>query len=148
VLYKLMVVLHMLGACVWIGGHAVLIAMVLPRALRHNDPGPILDFERDYGRLGLAALIVQLVTGLWLANRWVGSWSTILSEPTAQGHLVLAKLTVLIITVALAGYTFHRVLPHVAARRFRAFVLLSGTVTMLAILMLILGVGIRTGGLR
>lgn len=145
-LYKAMVMLHVFGACVWIGGHIVLIAMVLPKAMREADPKPVLDFERGYGRLGLAALIVQLLTGLWLANRWIGDWSTVFSEPTPQGHLILSKLTVLIITVGLAGFTYHSVLPRVEERGLRAFALLSGAATMLAVVMLILGVGIRTGG--
>lgn len=45
-LYKLMVMLHMLGACVWIGGHAVLVTMVLPSAMRKRQPERVLEFER------------------------------------------------------------------------------------------------------
>lgn len=146
-LYKLMVMFHMLGASVWIGGHVVLVGMVLPKALREKQAQPILDFERGYGRFGLAALIIQLATGLWLARRWVGEWTTIFTEPTPQGYLVLSKITILIITVVLAGYTYHRVLPRLENGGVRRFVLLSGLTTALAILMLVLGVGIRTGGL-
>jgi len=144
--YKVTVMFHVFGACVWIGGHIVLIAMVLPKAMREADPKPVLDFERGYGRLGLAALLVQLLTGLWLANRWIGDWSTVFSDPTPQGHLILSKVTVLIITVGLAGFTYHSVLPRVEERGLRPFALLSATATMLAVVMLILGVGIRTGG--
>ena len=146
-LYKVMVMLHMLGASAWIGGHAVLMLTVLPKAIRENCPQPILDFERGYGRLGLAALIVQLATGLWLVRRWIGEWATVFSEPTPQGHLVLSKLTILVLTVALGGYTYHRVIPVLATRGFKAFVVLSTVTTALAVVMLILGVGIRTGGL-
>lgn len=146
-LYKLMVMLHMLGACVWIGGHVVLVGMVLPKALREKHAQPILDFERGYGRLGLVALIIQLATGLWLARRWVGEWASLFSEPTPQGHLVLSKMTILVITVVLAGYTYHRVLPRLEKGAFRPFVFLSGLTTALAVLMLVLGVGVRTGGL-
>jgi len=147
VLYKVMVMLHMLGASVWIGGHAVLVTMVLPKAIRQCDPQPVLEFERGYGRLGLAALVVQLVTGLWLAKRWIGSYAALLSEPTPQSHLVLSKLTVLFATVVLAGYVYHRVLPRIEEQGFRLFAVLSSLTTALAVLMLILGVGIRTGGL-
>lgn len=143
-----MVMLHVLGACVWIGGHIVLVCMVLPRAMKRSDPAPIIDFERGYGRLGLGALVIQLLTGLWLAHRWIGEWSTLFSEPTPQAHLVLTKMGVLALTVLLAGFTFHRVLPRIDEQGPRRFALLSGVTTALAIIMLVLGVGIRTGGLR
>lgn len=145
-LYKLLLMLHILGACVWIGGHIVLVGMALPKALRENNPGPILEFERGYGRLGLTALAIQLATGLWLAERWLGAWSAIFNEPTLQGRLVLLKLTALLITLMLAGYTYHRVLPRIDHGGLKSFTLLSGSTTVLAIFMLILGVGIRTGG--
>jgi len=145
-LYKLMVMLHVLGACVWIGGHLVLVVMVLPRALRTRDPAGVTDFEHRFGRLGLAAIVVQLATGLWLADRWIGGWSTLFSEPTPQGHLVLSKLTLLAVTLGLAGYAFHRVLPRIETR-LRLFAVLAGVTTALGVLLLALGVGIRTGGL-
>lgn len=146
--YKVIVMLHILGACVWVGGHIVLMGVILPKAMRAGDPQPVLDFGRGYGRLGLGALIGQLLTGLWLTQRWIGDWSTIFSEPTPQGHLVLSKLMVLMITLGLAGFAYHNILPRVEERGLRSFALLSGAVTMLTVVMLILGVAIRTGGLR
>lgn len=146
-LYKVMVMLHMLGASVWIGGHAVLVLMVLPHAVRENQPARVIQFERGFGRLGLVALIMQLVTGLWLAKRWIGEWSMLFRAPTPQTHLIFSKLVVLILTIAIAGYTYHRVLPRLSERGLTLFALLSSTTTVLAIFMLILGVGIRTGGL-
>lgn len=146
-IYKFMIMMHTLGAAIWIGGHAVLVFAILPRALRDGNAGRVLDFERSYGRLGLAALATQLVTGLWLASRWVGQWSTILSDPTPQGRLVLLKLLALALTIVLAGFTHHRVLPRINERGLRAFAMLSGGATVLAIVMLVLGIGIRTGGL-
>lgn len=143
-----MVMLHILGACVWIGGHVVLVCMVLPRAVKRNDPVPIIEFERGYGRLGLASLVIQLATGLWLAHRWIGDWSALFRQPTPQAYLVLTKLLVLVLTVFLASYTFHRVLPRIGEQGLRRFALLSVATTALAVIMLVLGVGIRTGGLR
>jgi len=147
VLYKVILMVHMLGASVWIGGHAVLMGIVLPKAIRENDPRRVQEFERGYGRLGLAALVAQVLTGPWLATRWIGDWTTIFSEPTPQSHLVLSKITVLLLTAAIAGYTSRRVLPHVHERGLRTFAILASIATALAVVMLILGVGIRTGGL-
>ena len=147
-LYKIMVMLHLLGASIWIGGHAVLMGAVLPAAIRLNEPRRVLDFERGYGRLGLVALLLQLSTGFWLANRWIGDWTTLFSEPTPQGHLILSKLIILVMTVALATFTSCRVLPRIERGALRLFAVLAGVTTGLAVLLLIIGVGIRTGGLR
>ncbi|MBI2492153.1 MAG: copper transporter, partial [Candidatus Rokubacteria bacterium] len=69
--YRLLVTLHLLGAAVWVGGHLVLSLSVLPRALRTRDPAIIRDFESAFERVGLPALLVQVLTGLWLALHWV-----------------------------------------------------------------------------
>lgn len=69
---------------------------------------------------------MQLVTGLWLAKRWIGDWSNIFSKPTSHGHLILFKLTLLIINVELAGFTYQSILRRVEERGLRAFALLSG----------------------
>jgi putative copper export protein len=58
--YRLLVVLHLLGASVWVGGHLVLSLSVLPRALRARDPAIISEFESGLERLGIPALLVQV----------------------------------------------------------------------------------------
>lgn len=147
--YKLLVMLHLLGASVWLGGHAVLMAVVLPAAVRRRDPGAIHDFERGYGRLGLAALVVQLATGLLLANAWLGgAWRGLLAQPHQPAEqLILAKLTLLALILGLAGHAYHRVLPRMHADNMRPFVVHATVVTTLSVLLLVVGVGIRTGGL-
>lgn len=146
-IYKIMVMLHVLGACVWIGGLAALMYTTLPAALRRTDPERVIEVARGFGRLGLGALVVQLLTGFWLAHRWIADWSRVISEPTPQTHLILSKITLLGMTVALAGFTYHHALPRIAEGRLRHFAVLSVLTAVLAILMLAIGVGIRTGGI-
>jgi uncharacterized membrane protein len=43
-MYQLMLILHVLGATVWTGGHLVLAITILPQALRRHDPELILGF--------------------------------------------------------------------------------------------------------
>jgi hypothetical protein len=69
--------LHVLGATIWTGGHLVLAITVLPRALRAKDPSIVEQFEGGYEKLGMPALVLQLLTGLWLAYRLLpdpGAW--------------------------------------------------------------------------
>ena len=58
--YRLLVVLHLLGATVWVGGHLVLSLVVLPRALRARDASVVAEFESGYERIGLPALLLVL----------------------------------------------------------------------------------------
>ncbi len=156
-LHKVLVILHLLGAATWIGGHVVLVRVILPAALKNRDPQPILNFERGYGRVGLLALVVQASTGAWLASFWLGGWRNILDFSVPSAHLVLAKLVLLAATLAHAGYAYHRILPRLntasvgtsegAAKPLRSFALHAWSTTVLAVLMLIVGASIRLGGL-
>jgi putative copper export protein len=145
-MYKALVVLHLLGASVWIGGHAALVSAVLPRAMRERKPERIIEFERGYGRLGLAALALQFVTGVWLATYWISDWGAVLREPTPAGTGVALKLALLTATVVLAGHAHHSLLSRLTPERLRGFAVHAWIVTGLAVLMLVVGASIRLGG--
>ena len=70
-MYGWVIFLHVLAATVWTGGHLVLATTVLPRALRQRSPQRLLDFEQGYERIGMPALLVQVATGLWMAQQMV-----------------------------------------------------------------------------
>jgi putative copper export protein len=145
--YRLVVVLHLLGASIWVGGHLVLSLVVLPRALRERDPAIVQEFESRYEWLGLPALLVQVLTGAWLALVWVpdvGGW---LAPTSVQGRLVLTKLILLAATVVLAVHARVRVLPSLDAARLPLLAYHIVAVTVLGLALLVAGVGIRTGGL-
>ncbi|MEV3844375.1 hypothetical protein RI497_18285, partial [Aeromonas veronii] len=59
--------LHILGATIWTGGHIILALIVLPKALKESSTKILLDFESVYERIGMPALITQIVTGIYLA---------------------------------------------------------------------------------
>lgn len=143
--YRLLVVLHLLGAAVWVGGHLVLSLSVLPRALRARDPAIIREFESGFERLGIPALLVQVVTGLWLAHHWVpdvGGW---FSPSTPAARLILLKLALLAATVALAVHARLRVIPRLDAATLRVLAYHIVAVTLLGVALLVVGVAIRTG---
>ncbi|HBL59929.1 MAG TPA: copper resistance protein CopD, partial [Cyanobacteria bacterium UBA8803] len=51
-LFKILVILHTLGATVWTGGHLVLAVTVLPPALKHREPDRIHQFEEHHLAIG------------------------------------------------------------------------------------------------
>ena len=143
--YRLLVALHLLGAAVWVGGHLVLSISVLPRALRARDPGIIREFESGFERLGIPALLVQVVTGLGLAYHWAPRVAGWLSPSTPQARLILLKLVLLAATVALATHARLRVLPTLEAATLRILAYHIVAVTLLGVGLLLAGVAIRTG---
>ena len=145
-MYRLLVVLHLLGASVWVGGHIVLSLVVLPRALRARDASIVREFESGYERIGLPALLLQALTGVWLALHWVPDIRGWLAPASLHGWLVLVKLGLLAATLALAAHARFRLVPSLDAGGLSALAYHIVAVTVLGVAMLITGVAIRTGG--
>jgi len=143
----LLILLHVLGATVWVGGHLVLSLTILPRALRERDPAIIREYEDGYERIGIPALAIQVLTGLFLAYHWAPDVTSWFQPATLQASLIAAKLGLLAITVALAAHARLRIIPTLNAARLHALAAHIITVTAIGILMVALGVAIRTGGL-
>lgn len=144
--YRLLVVLHLLGATVWVGGHLVLSLVVLPRALRARDASVVAEFESGYERIGLPALLLQVITGVWLALHWVPDIRSWLAPASLHGWLVLVKLGLLAATLALAAHARFRLVPTLDAGALSTLAFHIVGVTLLGVTMLITGVAIRTGG--
>jgi putative copper export protein len=145
--YRLFVTLHILGATVWVGGHLVLSLSVLPRALRAQDPSMIRAFESGYERIGIPALLVQIVTGLWLAHHWVPGVAEWFSPSTPQAKWILVKLALLTLTVALAVHARFRIIPRLDSTNLPFLAFHVVMVTLLGVALLVAGVAIRTGAI-
>lgn len=144
-MYPWLVLLHVLGACVWVGGHLVLALTVLPRALRARDPATVLAFEAGFERLGIPALLLQVITGILLARHWIpGPWHWDVPE-TPQTLIVLVKLGLLAGTVVLGAHARLRLIPRLTAETLPALAAHVVAVTVLAILFAVAGVMLRTG---
>ena len=144
--YRLLVFLHLLGAAVWVGGHLVLSLVVLPRALRARDASIVSEFESGYERIGLPALVLQVITGVWLALHWVPDVRGWLAPASLHGWLVLVKLGLLAATLALAAHARFRLVPALDGEGLSTLAYHIVGVTLLGVAMLITGVAIRTGG--
>ncbi|MBS0191078.1 MAG: CopD family protein [Phycisphaerales bacterium] len=146
-LTKLLVIFHVLGASVWVGGHIVLLVVTIPSARRRGEVAPIREFEAAFSRVGLVALLVQVATGFALASRWVGEWRSILSSPNSAAHLVLTKLGLLALIVGLGTHASRRIVPGLTIQTLPRFVRHAWLVTGLSVALVICGVSVRFGGL-
>lgn len=143
--YYTFLCLHILGATVWAGGHLVLALSILPSALRQRRAAIVSEFEQRFERVGLPALGLQIVTGLWLANHLLGSpgnWF----EGNAVARTVQVKLGLLAVTVGLALHARFRVIPKLSDATLPTLAWHIRIVTLAAVLFVLAGASIRLGG--
>jgi hypothetical protein len=145
--YAILIALHVLGACIWAGGHLVLSAAVLPRALRERRAQIILDFEYGFERIGLPALLVQVVSGLWLAHLRLGPTSAWLAN-NPLSHVFQLKLGLLAGTIALALHARLKLIPRLTDATLPTLAVHIVAVTTLAVFFVIAGVMFRVGGIE
>ena len=143
--YYILLTLHVLGATIWTGGHLVLATTVLPRALRAKRASILTDFEQGYERVGMPALAVQIVTGLWLAHRLLGSPANWFSD-APLAHIIHIKLLCLAGTAALAIHAKTRVIPRLNADNLPVMAWHIAGVTVFSVLFVLAGASARLGG--
>ena len=145
-MYALMIFLHVLGATVWTGGHLVLALTWLPRVLRERSPEQLLRFEQGYERIGMPALVLQIVTGLWMAYQMVPSVAHWLSPATPVARAIALKLVLLLCTALIAAHARLRVIPRLSADTLPLMAWHVGAVTLLSVGFVAVGVSLRFGG--
>ena len=146
-MHGLLLLLHLLGATIWTGGHLILCLTVLPQVLRERSTARLLSFESAFEKVGMPAIALQVITGLMLAYRLVpdvGQWFN-MANPLAHG--IAAKLLLLGLTVAFALHARLRVIPHLSEKNLTLMAWHIIPVTVLSVLFVVVGVSFRTGWL-
>lgn len=143
-MYTTALLLHVLAATIWTGGHIVLSTVVLPKALQEKSLDRIRNFENGYEKIGVPALIIQVITGVILANNLIGNGTWFdFSNPIAR--LVSFKLLLLALTIALAADARLRIIPKLSENNLNALAWHIIPVTVVSVLFVIVGVSFRTG---
>lgn len=142
----LILFIHILAATVWVGGHLVLSLVVLPRALRLRSPRVLLDFEQGYERVGMPALLLQVLTGLHMAHQLVPDVARWLSPDDGLARAVALKLGLLALTLLIAAHARLRVIPRLSAATLPLMAWHVAAVTLLSVAFVAVGVSLRFGG--
>ena len=145
--FPLLLVIHVLGATIWTGGHLILVLRFLPEALRQKDLDIVRQFEERFEPVGLAALGTQIVTGLWLAWLYLPDWSSWLDYHSPIARDILLKLGLLILTLILALDARLRLIPNQEPNKLTALAAHIVGVSILSVLFVVVGVGLRLGGI-
>jgi putative copper export protein len=144
--FSLLVIVHALAATVWTGGHLVLDLGVLPKALRARDAGAIRAFEETFEPLGLSALAIQVVSGLWMVGIERPGFRGLFNPANPIGVLAGVKLLLLAATAGLALHARLRLIPHLKDDNLAPLAWHIRGITALAIAFVVAGAGIRLGG--
>lgn len=146
-MYGFLLLLHLLAATIWTGGHIVLSVVVLPRALKERSPKALLEFESVYEKIGMPALIVQVLTGFMMAHRLLPDVAQWFNPANPISHPILAKLGLLILTLGFAISARLRVIPNLSPDTLKVMAWHIVPVTVFSILFVVVGVSFRTGWL-
>ncbi len=146
-MYGVLLLLHILGATIWTGGHIILSLVILPRVLREKSPEQLLAFESVFEKIGMPALIIQIVTGLMLAHRMLPDVSLWFDFSNPISHVIATKLTLLALTFGFALDARFRVIPALSKDNLQVMAWHIIPVTVFSVLFVVAGVSFRTGWL-
>lgn len=138
-MYPILLSTHLLAATIWTGGHLILALTILPEALRKNAVEDILRFERYYAKVGLPALIIQVLSGIGLAQYLLPDHTQWFTFENDVSTIVGTKLTLLLLTIGIAAHMHHRLLPRLSPHNLRSAAIHISLVTLISVCFPIVG---------
>ncbi|MBF4471009.1 CopD family protein [Flavobacterium sp. HJJ] len=147
--HHLLLIIHLICASIWVGGHLLLVFGHLPKALKEKNQNIILDYERKYEPVGMTSLVLLVTTGIMMAYKYGVSIEYWFQFATPIEKVVSTKLLLLFLTVLFALSAQFRVLPKLKtdSRKLPEMTFHILSVTLIGVVMLILGSFVRFGGL-
>ncbi|ESU29202.1 putative copper export protein [Flavobacterium limnosediminis JC2902] len=147
--HHFLLIVHLLSAAIWVGGHLLLVFAYLPKALREKNQRIILEYEKKYEPVGMPALALLVITGVMMAYKYGVSIENWFHFETSVEKVVSVKLTLLLITVLFALSAQFRVIPKLKnnADKLSEMSFHIITVTVIGVVMLVLGSFVRFGGI-
>ena len=138
-------ILHLLGATVWTGGHLILTLVVLPKALLSRNIDGLMQFEQLFERVGMPALVLQISTGLWMAYQLLPNIAAWFKLDNDFSILISLKLLLLLMTVLVALHArFYRI-PRLSIHTLKGFSINIILVTLFSVAFVVVGTLFRTG---
>lgn len=144
-MFNYLLILHLLGAAIWTGGHLILALVILPKVLSSRNLDALLQFEQQFEKIGIPALAIQIITGLWMAHNIlpnVGAWFAFDNDISI---LIGIKLILLLMTATVAMHARFWVIPRLSADNLNGFAVNIVLVTLLSVTFVVVGTLFRTG---
>jgi putative copper export protein len=141
-----LLVLHALSAAIWVGGYLLLLLGYVPEALRTRDPRALLDCHERLQRTALPALLVLILTGLWLASDWLPETVLWFDSSLPIAAVIEAKLGLVALLLVLLIYLRMRVLTTLTPDRIRRLALVLALIALVVVTSSAIGPSFRYGG--
>lgn len=145
--HQIILIIHLLAATIWVGGHLLLLLRYVPKAIKSKSLEELSAFRKSFEPVGMPSLFILIITGILMAydyNIIFEKW--FLFENSIE-KIVSIKLILLFISLTLAFITIRFVLPSI--NKISPFILyfIIFLVTIIAVTMLVLGSLVRVGGI-
>ena len=140
---------HVLSACIWFGGYVAMCFIVLPKAKRSKDPEHFIEFERSFQKIGLPALVAQLITGPILAMRFIPNPVNWFTFQTADQDHVASKIIFLFVIMVLVFRMHSNTIPRLRAgdpKAMRSATWICGWILFLIFSNIMMGMSVHTAG--
>ena len=145
--HHIFLIIHLICASIWVGGHLFLIFRIIPKAIKEKDISGLKNFKSRFEPIGMPSLILLLVTGILMAYHYNVKISIWFSFSNAIEKVVSIKLLLLLGTFLLAMFAEFVIFPKLSENNIKKAAFPMVLVTLMAVVMLILGSFIRFGGL-
>lgn len=149
-MHHLLLIIHLIAATIWVGGHLVLAIGYMPRALKYKDFSYIGNFEKKYEPIGMPSLLMLVITGISMAYDYDAGLKSWFSFSNSIETVVSLKLSCLLLSVCFAISAQTRVLPKLRKGNLSKLPEMAvhiTSVTLLGVTMVILGSFVRYGGI-
>ncbi|MFZ2843328.1 CopD family protein [Psychrobacter sp.] len=144
-MFNYLLILHLLGAAIWTGGHLILALVILPKVLSSRNLDALLQFEQQFEKIGMPALAIQIITGLWMAHNILPNVSAWFAFDNDISILIGIKLILLLMTATVAMHARFWVIPRLSADNLNGFAVNIVLVTLLSVTFVVIGTLFRTG---
>lgn len=146
-MHHFLLILHLISATIWVGGHLLLCIRYLPKAMKQNDPEILKHFEQQYEMIGLPALAILVISGILMAYDYNTGITTWFHFTNAIERVISIKLSLLLITLGLAIHARLFIIPNLKPKLLNKMAWHIIAITATGIAMLVFGSFVRTGGI-
>lgn len=145
--HQIILIIHLLAATIWVGGHLILAIRYVPKAITTKSLEELSIFRKNFEPIGIPSLLTLIITGILMAYDFNIPFEKWFSFENSIEKIVSVKIILLLISLSLAFITTKYILPFIDKLSPFLLYFIIFLVTTIAVTMFILGSLVRIGGI-